>query len=297
MLTADSDAGAGGESGEEEDPEASPSQEYKSMLQTDLPMSKQKKQIDVITLDEFAPPPCEGETEMDRELRHAAARKELERQAAEVQERHKAKAAAAERQRVAVFEAVRADDTAALAHAVATSGAEVLYLADKTGETPLEVAVALKRSGACALLVEVADDADAAAEAEAHLLGGGSLSPGGRKGLLGTRLKALRKAASQIGGFQPEVGMELRAKKRPLGHRNMNADAFYPCVVVGLNDDGSMRVRYPDEGRRGIEDEGLTIDLVDLASDPKKRALSVRTAGAAAPSAEDSMRSALADLF
>ena len=58
----------------------------------------------------------------------------------------------------------------------------------------------------CALLVEVADDADAVAEAEAHLPGGGgSQSPGGRKGLLGARLKALRKVAGQIGGFQPEV--------------------------------------------------------------------------------------------
>ena len=66
--------------------------------------------------------------------------------------------------------------------------------------------------------------------------------------------------------------MELRAKKRPLGHRNMSADAYYPCVVVGVNDDGSMVVRYPDEGRRGIEDDGLTIDLVDLESAPKKGA-------------------------
>jgi len=142
VLTTDSDA-----DGEDDDPEESPSQEYKSMLQTDLPLAK-KKEIDTITIDEFAPPPIEGETEMERELRRAAARQELERQAAEVRARHKAEAAAAERQREAVFEAVRTDDTVALAHAVATSGAEVLYLKDKTGETPLEVAVALKRGGA-----------------------------------------------------------------------------------------------------------------------------------------------------
>jgi hypothetical protein len=103
--------------------------------------------------------------------------------------------------------------------------------------------------------------------------GGGSQSPGGRKGLLGARLKALRQAASQIGSFQPDVGMELRAQKRPMGHRHMEAGKYYLCVVVGVNNDGSISVRYPDEGRRGIEDDGLTIDFVDLESAPKKGAV------------------------
>ena len=103
------------------------------------------------------------------------------------------------------------------------------------------MAVSLKKTGVCALLVEVADNADLEAEAEVE---GGSAapSPGARRrGIFGAKLKALRKAASEIGSFKAEVGMELRAKKRPLGHRNMVADRYYACIVVGVNADGSLR--------------------------------------------------------
>jgi hypothetical protein len=235
------------------------------------------------------------------------ARKEIERRAAQAKERKRRELAAANAQREAVFEAVKADDVDALRQVVASAGAEVLHLRDRTGTTPLEVAVSLKKTGACALLADVADDADLTAEAEAlHTRGrngngnggGGGASPAGRRGVLGARLKALRKAAAEISAFKAEVGMELRAKKRPLGHRNMVADAYYPCVVVGVNEDGSLRVRYPDEGRRGIEDDALTVDLVDLSSVPRRRpAKGSGGGGGGGGSANDSVRDALADLF
>jgi parvulin-like peptidyl-prolyl isomerase/chemotaxis protein histidine kinase CheA len=64
--------------------------------------------------------------------------------------------------------------------------------------------------------------------------------------------------------FKPAVGMRLRAKKRPLGHRNMSGDTYYPCDVLDVSDDGrTMTVSYPDEGKYGIEDDALPIELLE----------------------------------
>jgi hypothetical protein len=226
--------------------------------------------------------------------------RQQEEQAREQRRRQKA---AAEAQCEAVFEAVRTDDVSALSGLISESGSEVLYVRDRTGMTPLEMAVSLKKTGACGLLVDVADTADLEAETEGRSStgrGGHVPSPGARRrGVLGARLKSLRKAASEIGTFKAEVGMELRAKKRPLGHRNMVADKYYPCVVVGVNGDGSLRVRYPDEGRRGIEDDALTVDHVDLSSVPKN-GRSGRAKARLEESVDrerDSLRDALADIF
>lgn len=231
--------------------------------------------------------------------RRRKARLRLRQQAAEIaqmKEHRRRQKATAEAQREAVFEAIKLDNVSALSGVVSEAGAEVLYLRDRSGTTPLEMAVSMKKTGACALLADVAGDADAheeaAAEGRSSVARCGLSAAQRQRGVLGVRLKLLRKAASEIGSFKAEVGMELRAKKRPLGHRNMVADKFYTCVVVGVNDDGSLRVRYPDEGRRGIEDDSLTVDHVDLSSVSKHDRMGRRE-----HSGVDSVRDALADIM
>lgn len=228
-------------------------------------------------------------------------RDRVRKQEEQAREQSRRQKAAADAQREEVFAAVRADDVSALSGLIGETGSEVLYVRDRTGITPLEMAVSLKKTGACGLLVDVADNADLEAEAEGRSSmgqGGNAPSPGARRrGVLGARLKSLRKAASEIGTFKGEVGMELRARKRPLGHRNMVADKYYPCVVVGVNGDGSLRVRYPDEGRRGIEDDALTVDHVDLSSVPKNGRPASSSAGGSMGKERDSLRDALADIF
>ena len=185
-----------------------------------------------------------------------------------------------------------------------------MFAKDRTGVTAMELAVDLKKASACEVLVEVAEEAEEKADKAAGeaAKAGVAASPGrARRGLAGGRLSKLsklKKAATQIGRFTPEVGMMLRAKKRPLGHRYMQAGAYYQCIVLAVNADGSMRVRYPDEGRRGIEDEALTVDCVDLASAPGvgSGTTPIAVPDPGAPGHEEAstkaaVRGALADLF
>ena len=46
--------------------------------------------------------------------------------------------------------------------------------------------------------------------------------------------------------------------------RVLRGNAWMDARQLGVNDDGSMRVRYPDEGRFGIVDESLSVIFVDL---------------------------------
>ena len=39
---------------------------------------------------------------------------------------------------------------------------------------------------------------------------------------------------------------------------------YYEAVILSINSDSTLTVRYPDEGRFGIEDDSLPVDLVDL---------------------------------
>jgi hypothetical protein len=125
----------------------------------------------------------------------------------------------------------------------------VLQLSTRTGQTMLELAVAHKRVDACASLSDAADLAEAAKLPTFPV----------RRGIAGGRFAAMRRAAKAIAQFKPVVGQKLRAKKRPIGHRKYEANRYYPAVVTGINGDGSLRVHYPDEGRRGIVDEMLTV--------------------------------------
>ena len=273
---------AQGQEGEEEEEDEEDS--YRAGLQTDLA-------------------PKAKEEDMEAQMKRAAAQQAAKRRKQE-----------AEKQRDAVFEAVRADDSLALRRAVEQGGTELLFAKDRTGVTAMELAVDLKKASACEVLVEVAEEAEAAADEKADKAAGEAAkagvaaSPGrARRGLAGGRLSKLsklKKAATQIGRFTPEVGMMLRAKKRPLGHRYMQAGAYYQCIVLAVNADGSMRVRYPDEGRRGIEDEALTVDCVDLASAPGvgSGTTPIAVPDPGAPGHEEAstkaaVRGALADLF
>ena len=131
-------------------------------------------------------------------------------------------------------------------------------MAERFGWGSLHDAIA--NSASWELLREILE-ADPAACADT-LPSGGS----GAKGML--PLHAL--LAIHVPQLTPAVGMRLQAKKRPLGHRNMSGDKYYPCDVLAVSPDGKMlTVSYPDEGRRGIQDDALPVELLAPCVTPK----------------------------
>ena len=91
---------------------------------------------------------------------------------------------------------------------------------------------------------EVLEDARAAAAAAAA-------ADAARKERIRQREMAKRKQL----GFEPRIGLEVRAKKRPIGHRFYDPNKVYDAVIEDVdNDTGTMTVRYLDEGKRGIVD-------------------------------------------
>ena len=195
-----------------------------------------------------------------------------------------------------LFNAIREDDVKVLQLAVAAAGgrSEALYVRNKLGETPLEMAIVLKKPGACKLLsLMAAEEADEEAAAATHDVAphlgirmaatvavrarmARNVSaadevhindqPSPAKQAIRAKLQSLRKAAAAISGFKPAVGMTIMAQKRPLGHRNMVPMRYYEAEILSVNKDSTqLTVRYPDEGKLGIEDDSLPVDLVDLA--------------------------------
>ena len=167
-----------------------------------------------------------------------------------------------------LFDAIADDDATSLQAVVAEGGADLLYATDRKGMTALEAAVQMKQGVACSILTDLADKEELAAQEVEKQISEGQVhinqQPSLAKQAIRAKLGALKKAASQVAAFKPKVGMAIMAQKRPVGHRNMIPFKYYPATVVAVNADGTLCVKYPDEGRHGMEDDSLTVDLVDL---------------------------------
>ena len=125
---------------------------------------------------------------------------------------------------------------------------------------------------------EVLEDARAAAAAAAA-------ADAARKERIRQREMAKRKQL----GFEPRIGLEVRAKKRPIGHRFYDPNKMYDAVIEDVDDDtGTMTVRYLDEGKRGIVDDDLSAEWLESRSQNQvllagsTSALAVTTASTAA---------------